>query len=264
MADEYSHQRVNDILLGPLERPALRWLAARMPRWVTPDMLTGVGAAAAVLIFVAYWLSNRDPNFLWLASFGFVLNWFGDSLDGNLARYRKEERPRYGYFVDHTVDAVTEVIIFLGMGVSPYISFDVACLALVAYMLLAVMVYITTYVNAVFRISYAKLGPTEMRVIVILANALVYFIGNPKVTLPLSIGTVAVYDLIIMTVTTALFSAFLVMLVVTARDLNKLEPSKQALKKTYVARSRKARRRAARAAKASKASVTKPATAAEE
>ena len=105
MADKESHKRVNDILLGPIERPALNWLAAHMPAWMTPDGLTIIGVIGAVIILVSYGLSNLEPAFLWLASFGFFVNWFGDSLDGTLARYRKIERPKYGFFVDHTVDA---------------------------------------------------------------------------------------------------------------------------------------------------------------
>ena len=83
MADTKSHRRVNDILLGPLERPALRWLAAHMPAWVNPDILTGVGILGSVVTFLSYWLTNINANFLWLASLGLVINWFGDSLDGS-------------------------------------------------------------------------------------------------------------------------------------------------------------------------------------
>src|SRR5512147_2001859 len=130
MSDAPAHRRVNDILLGPLERPALQWLAARLPAWVTPDLLTGLGLFASVIIFLAYTATNLDKGFLWLASLGFVLNWFGDSLDGTLARYRKIERPRYGFFVDHIVDAASECMVFLGIGLSPYVRFDLACVAL--------------------------------------------------------------------------------------------------------------------------------------
>ena len=122
MGDIKPHQRVNDILLGPLERPALQWLAAHMPAWINPDILTGIGILGAVLIFFSYWLSNALPGFLWVASLGFVINWFGDSLDGTLARYRQSERPKYGFLVDHTVDSFNEVLIALGLGLSPYVT----------------------------------------------------------------------------------------------------------------------------------------------
>jgi archaetidylinositol phosphate synthase len=180
---DQNHTRINNTLLGNVEKKALLWLAARMPSWVVPDTLTLIGLAASILIFLSYALTFFSKNFLWLASFAFFLNWFGDSLDGTLARYRKIERPRYGFFVDHIIDAVSEVLIFLGLGLSPYLRFDLALLALVGYMLLATYVYLVTYVNGVFRISYARLGPTETRLLAVLANTLVFFSANPTVHL---------------------------------------------------------------------------------
>lgn len=222
---DQGHDRVNNILLGALERPALLWLARRIPAWVTPDELTGLGLFAAVVIFAGYILTNLDKNFLWLASFGFVLNWFGDSLDGTLARIRHIERPRYGYFVDHTIDAFSEVLVFLGLGLSPYLNFKVASIALIGYMLLSVLVYITTYVNGVFRISYIRLGPTEMRLTAILANTVVFFIGNPLVKLPF--GTYTFYDLVVSVLAMLFFGAFAVMVITQARELNKAESVKK-------------------------------------
>ncbi len=214
-----AHERVNNILLGPLERPALKWLAARMPVWVTPDGLTGLGMAAAVLIFFSYTLTNLDKNFLWLASLGFLLNWFGDSLDGTLARFRKIERPRYGFFIDHTLDAFAEVLVFLGIGISPYVDFNIACLALISYMLLSILVYIATYVNGVFRISYIRLGPTEMRLIAILANTVVYFLGNPVLRLPF--GGLSFYNLLALFLALLFFGAFIVVTLQQAAELAK-------------------------------------------
>ena len=178
------HRRVNDILLGPLERPAIAWLVEHMPHWVTPDHLTILGFGASILTGVSYALTDIDKNYLWLANLGFILNWVGDSLDGNLARYRKIERPKYGFFIDHTIDAASEVIIFIGIGLSPYVDLTLALLALVGYLCMANLVYITTSVEGVFKISYGRLGPTEIRALAILANITVYFIGNPQISLP--------------------------------------------------------------------------------
>jgi archaetidylinositol phosphate synthase len=169
------HRRVNDILLGPLERPALRWLAAHMPAWVTPDICTLVGILGALVILVSYILSNFDPGFLWLASLGFVINWFGDSMDGTLARYRHIERPKFGFFIDHTVDIITEAMIILGLGLTPFVSFNVAALTLIAYLMLSLVAMIRTCVVGEFKISYGKLGPTEVRVLAILLNTGMYF-----------------------------------------------------------------------------------------
>jgi len=220
MTDMKSHKRVNDILLGPLERPALRWLAARMPAWVNPDILTGVGILGSVVIFFSYWLTNVDANFLWLASLGLVINWFGDSLDGTLARYRKIERPKYGFFVDHTVDAVSTLLVVFGLGLSPYVRFEIACLALVSYLLMSVLVYIRTYVDGVFKISYGRFGPTEVRLIIIIANTVVYFVGNPVVRL--WFGAISIYDLIAGIVAALLAMIFVFSTIKQARELAKL------------------------------------------
>lgn len=217
-------KRFNNMFLGPLERPALAWLVARMPAWVTPDKLTGLGFAASVLIFAAYWLTNRDPLFLWLASLGFVLNWLGDSLDGNLARYRNIERPRYGFFVDHTTDALNEVLIFLGLGFSPYVDFRLAAVALVGYLLLSILVFIKTYVDGEFRISWARIGPTEFRALAILANSAVFFLGNPVLRLPF--GEVSLYNAIAAFVILVLFVGYGVIVLQQAARLADLDRQK--------------------------------------
>lgn len=218
------HERVNDILLGPLERPALQWLAAHMPGWVTPDTLTVIGIIGAVMVFGGYWLSCIDRNFLWLANLGFVINWFGDSLDGTLARYRDIQRPAYGFFVDHTVDALSEVLVFLGLGLSPYVRFEVACLALIGYLLMSVLVYVRTYAEGVFKISYAKLGPTEMRAMAMVANTFIYFVGNPVLELPF--GSVSVYDLFGATIAAGLGAAFVVSAIRQAMEFARLDPAR--------------------------------------
>lgn len=217
MAKVKPHQRINDILLGPLERPALQWLAAHMPAWVNPDILTGIGILGAVLIFASYWLSNLHPAFFWLASLGLVINWFGDSLDGSLARYRKIERPRYGFFIDHTVDAFSEMLVVLGLGLTPYIRFDVACLALIGYLLMSILVYVRTYVEGVFKISFGKLGPTEVRVILMIINAIMFFAG--PLPLDLFISPFSVYDVIVSLVALALALIFTVSTIQQAKEL---------------------------------------------
>jgi len=220
MRDSKSHTRINDILLGPLERPALQWLAARMPGWVNPDILTSVGLLGSAVIFFSYWLTNITAHFLWLASLGLVINWFGDSLDGTLARFRKIERPKYGFFIDHTVDAVSTLLVVFGLGLSPYVKFEIACLALIGYLLMSVFVYIRTCVQGVFKISYGRFGPTEVRLIVIIANTIIYFLGNPVVALPF--GSLSVYDLIAGIVAIALTVIFLFSTISQARELAKL------------------------------------------
>jgi len=207
MKEISQHKRVNDILLGPLERPALQWLASHMPAWVTPDTCTAVGVAGAFVTMVGYVLSNFHPVYLWLASLGFLINWFGDSLDGTLARYRRIERPLYGYFIDHTTDSVTQIMIFCGLGFSPYVSFNIACLALVGYLVMCIITYLRTSVTGEFKISYGRLGPTESRVVAILLNTSMYFFGFQNIV----IGrlTVSAYDIPVLIVAVILFAFFI-------------------------------------------------------
>jgi archaetidylinositol phosphate synthase len=221
MNDPESHVRVNDILLGPLERPALQWFAARMPAWVNSDTLTGIGILGAIVTFISYGLSNNSLHFLWLADLGLVINWFGDSLDGTLARYRHKERPRYGFFVDHTVDALSEVLIVTGLGLSPFVRFEIAALALIGYLLMSVLVYVRTYVDGTFRISYGKFGPTEIRVILISINLMFFFAENPLVVLP--VGTISIYDLVVAGIAVVLFLVFIVSSARQAQELAKLD-----------------------------------------
>ncbi len=190
-----NHHRVNDIFLGPLERPALKWLAGHMPAWATPDHLTVVGVLGTLIIAASYLLTRQHPGFLWLASLGLVINWFGDSLDGTLARFRHIERPRYGFYIDHAIDSFAEVLIILALGASPYVRFDLAVVALVGYLLLSNLVFIGTAVNGEFRISYGKLGPTEVRALIILANTAAFFTGNPLLHTPWF--SVTLFDLVI-------------------------------------------------------------------
>jgi len=221
MSDKQSHKRINDILLGPLERPALQWLAAHMPTWMTPDLLTIIGILGAVIILTGYVLSNENASFLWLATFGFVVNWFGDSLDGTLARYRKIERPKYGFFVDHTVDAFSQLLIFAGIGLSPYVSFELAMLALVGYLLMSILVYVDTYVTGVFKISYGKLGPTEMRAIAIILNIAFLYFGVP--TIDLSFVQISIYDLVTLLIASILILIYIFSTIRRAGELARLE-----------------------------------------
>jgi phosphatidylglycerophosphate synthase len=199
MSDITKHKRVNDILLGPLERPALQWLAAHSPAWATPDLMTVIGIAGALIILIGYSLSNLHPAFFWLATFGFIINWFGDSLDGTLARYRHIERPKYGFYIDHVTDVLTEIIILLGLGISPYVHFSVASLCCISYIAMSVLVYVRMNVMGEFKISYSKLGPTEVRVLAIILNTSMFLGGAYTFNVSLGSFTAAIspYDLFV-------------------------------------------------------------------
>ncbi len=222
MHDVTTHQRVNDILLGPLERPVLKWLAGHMPAWVTPDTMTVIGVLGAFVTVAGYGLSNLHPGFLWLSSLGYVINWFGDSLDGTLARHRQIERPKYGFYVDHILDAFCEVLIFLGLGLTPYVNFINACLCLIAYLLLSILVFVHTYVSGEFRISYSKLGPTELRLIGILLNTSMFFVGVRNITIALGAArslTFSVFDIPVAVITLLLLIFFVTTALQQTREL---------------------------------------------
>jgi archaetidylinositol phosphate synthase len=239
-----NHTRVNNSPIGIVEKKVLIWLAARMPAWIVPDTLTLIGLLAAVWIFVSYALTFFDTRFLWVASFGFLINWFGDSMDGTLARFRKIERPRYGFFVDHIIDAVSEALIFIGLGLSPFLRFDLALLALVAYLMVSVYVYLATYVNGVFRISYAGLGPTELRLIAIAANTLVFFTGNPTYTF--TFASLTLYDLVVIVVIFIILAIFTVSSITTAMELSEQDRKAHRAKVLHEKAARAARRKALR------------------
>jgi len=170
-------KRLNDSVLGAWERPTLKWMADRLPGWVVPNHLTLFGVLGAVLTAAGFVLSRWSLPWLWLANFGLVANWIGDSLDGTLARRRCIERPRFGFFVDHISDLFSQVIIFLSIGVSPCAHFEVACLGLIAFLMGFIYTLIGAHVHNTMRITYFGFGPTEIRALLLLGNLAVLAFG---------------------------------------------------------------------------------------
>ncbi len=164
--------RVQENIVARQERRFLNWSCSWMPESVTSDHLTALGVAGAFLVPIGYLASRVDARFLLLAILGFVLNWFGDSLDGSLARYRKVTRPKYGYFLDHSVDALCTLLMFGGMGLSHYVRLDIALFAVVGYLALCIHVFLRNHVTGTFQLTFMYLGPTELRMIFI---ALTFF-----------------------------------------------------------------------------------------
>ena len=161
-------------LLAEPERRLLRWIAGRLPRSWMPDHLTALGVLGALLVGGGYALSPGHPGWLWLASLGLAINWFGDSLDGTLARVRRIERPKYGYYIDHMVDAFNTAVIGAGIGLSPYVSLSLAMLVVILYLALSINIYLESSVLGVFEIAYGIFGPTEVRLLLILANSALF------------------------------------------------------------------------------------------
>jgi phosphatidylglycerophosphate synthase len=162
--------REPNFLLARHEKRLLRAIAARLPRRILPDDLTALGVVSAVGICIAYQATNADRAWLWVASALLVVHWLGDSLDGTLARVRGIERPRYGYYLDHLVDAISTACIGLGLGLSPYMLLATGALIVVAYLMLSINVYLESFALGRFSIGYGRLGPTELRLVLIGLN----------------------------------------------------------------------------------------------
>jgi len=164
--------RIQTSILNASEKKALLWLAARQPKWVTSDFLSFIGFLGALMVGAGYALTGVSPAFLWLSSLGFVINWYGDSLDGTLARFRKAQRPIYGFYLDHTLDCICELVMFVGLGLSPLMDLRIALLIQIAYLMMTVNVTINTHLKSEFRLTFFKLGPTEFRLLAILMNTI--------------------------------------------------------------------------------------------
>src|SRR5918995_5375516 len=162
--------REASFVLAKPEKRLLTWIAARVPRRFLPDDFTALGVLAALGVCAAYQLSNQSLDWLWVASALLVVQWLGDSLDGTLARVRKIERPTYGYYIDHLVDAISTAAIGIGLGLSPYMLLSIGTLIVVAYLILSINVYLESMAFGRFRIGYGLLGPTEIRVVLIALN----------------------------------------------------------------------------------------------
>ncbi|MBK8164394.1 MAG: CDP-alcohol phosphatidyltransferase family protein [bacterium] len=164
-------------VLSEVEKKLLVRIADRLPRWVLPDHLTVFGMLGSALVTASYLMSNHAAWWLWIANLGFVINWFGDSLDGTTARVRKIQRPRYGYYLDHLTDAFSTLAIGLGLGLSPYMLLSVGLAIVAGYLVLSINVYLESQVLGDFRFGYGVVGPTETRLILIGLNTVAALLG---------------------------------------------------------------------------------------
>lgn len=166
-------EREPNFLLANIEKKALRWMAARLPRWILPDDLTGLGVLAAIGICIAYQLSNDSVQWLWAVNILLIVHWIGDSMDGTLARVRNIQRPKYGYYLDHLVDAASTILIGLGLGLSPFMNLAIGVMIVVMYLAMSINVYLEAATFGNFSIGYGLIGPTEVRLVLIILNTLI-------------------------------------------------------------------------------------------
>ena len=173
--------RVNHSLTASAEKQILLWTARRMPQWMNSDHLTTIGFTAQIGAGICYALARWDRRMMLFAIAFLVLNWFGDSLDGTLARVRSQERPRYGFYVDHMVDILGSAALMCGLGYSELLHWPVAMAMLIAFLILSAESYLATYAIGRFELSQGIFGPTEIRILLVLANLAA--LRNPFATL---------------------------------------------------------------------------------
>jgi archaetidylinositol phosphate synthase len=215
--------REPSFLLAKPEKRLLTAVAARLPRWILPDDMTALGVFAALGVAVAYQLSNESLDWLWAASALLVLQWLGDSLDGTLARVRRIERPTYGYYLDHLVDAIATAAIGIGLGLSPLMLLSIGTLIVVAYLILSINVYLESYAFGRFSIGYGLIGPTEVRLILIALNTAVALgAGLDFVIAELEL---TVFDVIGLAIAGAMIVLLLGRAVRNLRELARKEPA---------------------------------------
>lgn len=224
--------RIQTSILNPLEKKVLVWLAERMPSWVTSDMLTFVGFLGAIVMATGYALANLNLNWLWLSCLGLMINWFGDSLDGSLARVRNTQRKTYGFYIDHNVDVINETIMFVGVGLSPLVNMSFAMFALVAYFMLSIYVYIDCHLKGEMRLTYAGMGPTEFRLILIIVNICFIYIPwlsqwKKPITIFHNDFQVGLFDYIAVAAALAIFAAYIVSFFKDLKYFNQQDPIKK-------------------------------------
>lgn len=221
-------QRIQTSIINGVEKRVLVWLAERQPRWATSDMLTLVGVVGAFLTGLGFYLTHYNINWLWLSSAGLVVNWYGDSLDGTLARVRNCQRPLYGYYIDHTVDCINEAFMFIGAGLSPLVDLDLALYVFVLYLFMTINVSVNAHLKSEFRLTYAKLGPTEFRLIIVIANTvLILFPRLVTYTLTLGCRAYTTLDLVAIAIIVMLAVIYLATIVADARHYAAVDPKKK-------------------------------------
>ena len=182
-------KRLNFSFTAKVEGIILNKIVKVLPDWVTPDLLTLLAFLAAIGGYVFYLLSANNLIFLWGVNLCLLIHWFGDSLDGKLARFRKDERPKYGFYVDHMLDAVSAAL-FLGGLTSSALTLTSAWIWILALMLLCMVhVFLKSKVSGVFELSIGPAGPTESRILLFLVNVFIIYSGNPSlfIIIPLTL-----------------------------------------------------------------------------
>ena len=227
-------QRIQTSFINGVEKKVLVWLAEHQPRWVTSDMLTLLGSFGALMVGTGFVLTHFGIDWLWLSIGGLFVNWFGDSLDGTLARVRNCQRPVYGYYLDHTIDCVNEALMFVGAGLSPLVDLNLALLLFILYLFMTINVSMNAHLKSEFRLTYAKLGPTEFRILVALfCLLLITFPSWATFERPVSLAghtfNITILDLLALLLVVLLSVIYVCTIVSDARKYAKEDPPKKPL-----------------------------------
>ncbi len=219
-------ERIQTSLLISLDKKTIKWIAEHTPDWVTSDMCSYFGLVSAILYAAFCWLANINVHFFWASSACLFLNWVGDGLDGTLARMRQTQRPKYGFFIDHTLDALTTSLFCLGLGLSPLMQLSISLFIMGGYLCMSIYTYISTIVLGQFRLTYGKLGPTEMRVIIILVCILYIYLPLNDIHLKIANAEFTIYDCIGAAVAAGLYLTYIISMAKDLKDLSRIDPPK--------------------------------------
>ena len=188
-----THIRQHNSLLAASEKRVLVWIASRLPRWINSDHLSALGLAAMAGAGASFYVAQVDPVAgASLVVLCLALNWFGDSLDGTVARVRNQQRPRYGYYVDHVIDLAGTALLFAGLAASGYMTPVIATLVVAAFFLVSAETYLATHARGIFKMAFLGVGPTELRIL--MAAGAIALITTPTVNV-IGLGTVRLWDL---------------------------------------------------------------------
>ena len=215
---------INTGLTAHAEEKAKEWICPRIPQWVNSDMLTVLGFLSSFIIAAGFILGFANRWYLILVVVGLILNWFGDSFDGSLARYRHKTRPNYGYYIDHITDGLTVTVLGLGLGLSGFIRVEIALAFIIMYLMLMMHVELVTYVENEFKYSFGLFGPTEFRIIGILLAVVMFFV--PVKYFDIWGYTLTQYDLFATFAVVVMFIILISSIVSKGVELDKIDRAK--------------------------------------
>ena len=215
---------INTGITAKAEEKAKEWVCPRIPQWVNSDMLTLLGFLSSFIIAAGYILGFNNRWYLVLIIIGLVLNWFGDSFDGSLARYRKKTRPNYGYYIDHVIDSIVIMIFGLGIGLSGFVRIEIALAFVIMYLILIIHVELVTYVQNEFRYSFGLIGPTEIRIVGIILTIVMFFL--PVKYFDIFGYNLTQYDLFASLAVIIMFLVIVYSIVSKGMELNKIDKKK--------------------------------------